>query len=229
MNNQDTRTYEMYLRAQELGAALAARIPTDSYAVELFARLREKLAQLDAHTTAQSSSKRSVAESGASKKAAREKLRAKLEAISRTARPMEKTMPGVADKFRAPARLKDQDLLSFARGVAVDAAPLKDEFVKRGLRADFAEDLSAAAADFEQSVSRQIQSTESRVTSTAGVKRLLRECADIVRELDPVMRNLFADDPAALAAWESASHVERASRRAKSNGQPAQIAPAHAE
>ena len=229
MNNQDTRMYEMFLRVQECGAALVARIPADSYAVELFARLRQTFAQLEAQATAQSSSKRSVAESGTSKKAARAKLRAKLEAISRTARPMEKAMPGVADKFRAPARLRDQDLLTFARGVAVDAASLKNEFVKRGLSAGFIEDLSAAAADFEQSVSRRIQSTESRVTSTASVKRLLRECADIVRELDPVMRNLFADDPAVLAAWESANHVERASRRAKSNGQPAQTVPAPAQ
>jgi hypothetical protein len=219
----------MVLRVQECGAALAAMIPVNSYASELFARLREKSAQLETQATAHSSNRRSVVESGTSKKAARAKLRAKLEAISRTARPMEKAMPGVADKFRAPARLRDQDLLTFARGVAVDAASLKNEFVKRGLSAGFIEDLSAAAADFEQSVSRQIQSTESRVTSTASVKRLLRECADIVRELDPVMRNLFADDPAVLAAWESANHVERASRRAKSNGQPAQTVPAPAQ
>jgi hypothetical protein len=219
----------MFLRVQEYGAALAGRIPADSYAGELYKRLRESLAQLEAQATAQSSSKRSVAESGTSKKAAREKLRVRLEAISRTARPMEKSMPGVADKFRMPARLKDQDLLSFARGVAIDAAPLKSEFIKRGLRADFAEDLSAAAAEFEQSVSRQIQHAESRVTSTATVKRLTRECVEIVRELDPVMRNLFAEDAPALAAWESASRVERAARRAKSNGQPAQDAHAHAQ
>jgi hypothetical protein len=36
-----------------------------------------------------------------------------------------------------------------------------------------------------------------------------------MQELDPVMRNLFADDPAALAQWYSARHVERAPRRKK--------------
>jgi hypothetical protein len=222
MNNQDTRTYEMILRVQECGAALAAMIPVNSYASELFARLREKSAQLETQATAHSSNRRSVVESGTSKKAARAKLCALLGAISRTAKPMEKTTPGIAGKFRVPARLKDQDLLSFARSVAVDVVPYKAEFVKRGLPASFVEDLSAASADFEQSVSRQIQSTESRVTSTANVKGFLRECVDIARELDPVMRNLFADDPATLAAWASASHVERAARRTKSNGKPAQ-------
>ena len=37
-----------------------------------------------------------------------------------------------------------------------------------------------------------------------------------VRELDALVRNTFADDPSTLAAWESASHVERrVSRHAK--------------
>jgi hypothetical protein len=229
MNNRETRLYETFLRTQEFGTAQTASIAGNAFAVEQFARLRQTLAQLDAQATAQSSSKRSVVESGTSKKAAREKLRAKLNAITRTAKPLEKTTPGIAGKFRAPARLKDQDLLAFARGVAIDAAPLKDEFIKRGLRADFIEDLSAASAEFEHAISRRIQNTESRVASTATVKTRLRECLDILRELDPVIRNIFADDPAALAAWESASHTERASRRAKSNPQPAQPPPTPAQ
>src|SRR5437588_6653014 len=183
MEKQATRQHEMYLCVQECVTALSAQIPIDSYAVELLARLREKLAQLDAQAVAQSSSKRSVAESGMSKDDARRRLRAKVEAISRTARPLGKTLPGFAEKFRIPARLKDQDLLILARGFAEDAAPLKTEFVKRGLSVTFIEDLSAAASDFEQAVSRQIQSTESRVSSTATVKGHLRECLDIVREL----------------------------------------------
>ena len=218
MNNRDNREHEMFLRVQSCGAAHASSIPADSYAAELFARLGTSLAKLEAHATAQSSSARAVAESGTSKAAARGALRAKLEAISRTAKPMNRTTPGVADKFRIPARLKDQDLLTLARGFATDAAPLKAEFVKRGLPTDFLEALSAATTDFEQAVSRKIQSTESRVVSTATVKSVLKDCKETVRELDPVMHNIFANDPAALAAWESASRVERAARRAKSNG-----------
>jgi hypothetical protein len=56
-----------------------------------------------------------------------------------------------------------------------------------------------------------------------------QERLDIARELDPVIRNIFADDTAAPDAWESASHTERASRRAKSNVQPAQPATATAQ
>jgi hypothetical protein len=39
------------------------------------------------------------------------------------------------------------------------------------------------------------------------------------RKLDAIVRNKFRDDPAALAAWESARHVESATRtRKRSNG-----------
>jgi hypothetical protein len=69
--------------------------------------------------------------------------------------------------------------------VALDAAPLKDEFVKLGLGPDFIEDLKAASAEFDTAISRRIQNTESRVAPTATVKGLLRECLETLRELDP--------------------------------------------
>jgi hypothetical protein len=37
---------------------------------------------------------------------------------------------------------------------------------------------------------------------------------EAVHELDAIVRNVYADNAAELAAWESASHVERAPRRA---------------
>jgi len=218
MNKRETKEYETCLRVRECGIAHASQIPADSYAAELFARLGQSLAQLETHATAQSSSKRAVAESNMSKNASRLKLRSKLDAMHRTAKSMYRTMPGVAEKFRIPVNLKDQDLLALARGFAADSAPLKAEFIKRGLAPDFREDLLAAAAEFERAVSRKMQSKESRVSSTATVKGFFKECRENVQELDPVMRNLFADDAAVLAAWESAVRVERTPRRAKSNG-----------
>jgi hypothetical protein len=228
MNKRNTKLYETCLRVQECQTVLAAKIPADSYAVELFARLGQLLTQLETHTTAQSSSTRAVSESGTSKDAARKVLRARLEAVSRTARPLEKTTPGVADKFRIPARLKDQDLLSFARAVIRDAAPIKAELVKRGLAATILEDIAAAITAFDQAVGRTMQNKESRIASTASVNQLLQECIDIVRELDPIIRNLCADDTAALAAWESASRVGRISHRAKPNKQAVTQTPAPA-
>ena len=58
------------------------------------------------------------------------------------------------------------------------------------------------------------------------VKGLVGEGASVVRELDPIMLNVFGSDPAALAAWESKSRIERAPRRRKAVAEtPTQPAP----
>jgi hypothetical protein len=218
----------MGLSVQEFHTGFETKISDNPYASELFTRLRQWLAQLDAHATAHSRNTRAFSESVTNKQAAQAALRVVLESVNRTIKPLEKTMPGIVDKFRIPARLKDQDLLIFARAVAVDAAPIKAELIKRGLSATIIEDITAAAAAFEQAVGRRIQSKESRIASGATVKKILKECMSIVRELDPIVRNIFADDVAALAAWESASRVERAARRTKSNAPPSTQTPAPA-
>lgn len=228
MNSIETHTYEMFLRVQEFGVNQQAKVSANAYAGELFTNLRQIITQLDTQTAAQSTGARAVKESVAGKGAARAKLRAKLEAISRTARPMATTTPGVADKFRIPTRLKDQQLLSLARAFAVDAPPFKPELVKRGLPASFIEDLVEAIEQFEQMVNRKIQSRETRVTSTAAVKELMKAGRGVVRELDPIMHNILADDAAALTAWEGASRIERAARRVKANAQPPSSASATA-
>ena len=47
-----------------------------------------------------------------------------------------------------------------------------------------------------------------------------------VRELDAIVRNIYRDNEAELAAWESASHVENAPRRAEEEESPAEPSPA---
>jgi hypothetical protein len=46
-----------------------------------------------------------------------------------------------------------------------------------------------------------------------------------VRQLDSFMRNTYANEPAKLAAWVSASRVERRTARGQSEEQPAPNAP----
>lgn len=215
MNDNEIRNYEMFLRVQEFGTTHATKLVSNAYARELFASLGQINGQLEIHSATQTSSARTLKESGAAKEAARTKLRALLEVISRTAKPLESKMPGVAGKFRVPGRLKDQELLSLARAVSSEAVPLKEEFIKRGLPASFVEDLSGAVEELEQAVGQKIQKREARISSTATVKGLVGEGMSVVRELDPIMLNLFSTDAAALAAWESASRVERAPRRRK--------------
>jgi hypothetical protein len=210
---------------RELGTTHAATFPPTTFAGELFARLSGVISELEAHTTAQDSGRRSAQEGTTSKASARSEVREHLERISRTARAMALTVPGLEDKFRLPRKPKDQEILTTARTFSTDADPLKAEFIRRGMPATFLEDLEADITAFETSINQKIQGTEKHVTATAAIDDAMERGLNTVRELDPIMRNTFMNDPAKLAAWLSASHVERAPKRAKPPTQPSPPTP----
>ena len=65
----------------------------------------------------------------------------------------------------------------------------------------------------EEAITRKAQGAGSQVAATAAIDAQIERGMDAVRQLDAVMRNTFTTNPAALAAWVSASHVERPPRR----------------
>jgi hypothetical protein len=213
MKDRERRRYEMFLRVREFGLSRAAQFPPNTLAGELFTRLTAVINEMDAHTAAQSSGRSATQQGSTSKAAAREELRRDLDAISRTARVMAISTPGLEDKFRAPRSVSDQVLLATARAFVADALPLTTEFTRRGLPDDFLADLNADIGEFEEAINQKIQKRESQVAATAAIDSTLERGNDTVRELDAIMRNSLANDPASLAAWLSASHTERSPRR----------------
>ncbi len=213
MDDNERRRYETFIRVREFGATRAAEFPLATLASQLFARLNTVITELDAHTTSQASQRSATLESSTGKAAARDELRRDLEAISRTARAMALSTPGLEDKFRAPRNLSDQALLASARAFAADALPLKAEFTERGLPDDFLEDLAADIADFERFSNQKIQRRGAQVAATAAIDGAVERGVNVVRELDAIMRNKYANDAATLAAWLSASRTERRARR----------------
>ena len=226
MKDTERRRYEMFLRVREFGLSRAAQFPPNTLAGELFTRLNTVINEMDAHTAAQSSGRSSTQQSSTSKAAAREELRRDLDAISRTARVMAFSTPGLEDKFRAPRSVSDQVLLATARAFVADALPLTTEFTRRGLPDDFLADLNADIGEFEEAINQKIQKRESQVAATAAIDSALERGSNTVRELDAIVRNQLVNDTASLAAWLSASHTERSPRRATDTPTPPNPPPA---
>ena len=109
---------------------------------------------------------------------------------------------------------------------AADAVALKPEFIKRGLPANFLEDLNEDITAFEQALAQREQGKGAQVAASATIDDLIERGMKIARELDPVMRNIYENDPGKLAAWLSASHVERAPRSRAAKQQRPQTTPA---
>ena len=213
MKDTERRKYEMFLRVREFGVAHAPEFPPTTLAGELFERLGLVINEMNTHTSAQSAGRGGARESTGSKAAARDELRRDLEAISRTARVMALSMPGLENKFRAPRSVSDQELLATARAFAADALPLRNDFTRRGLPDNFLEDLAGDIEDFEETIALTIQKRGEHVAATAAIDGVVERGVNAVRELDVIMRNRFASDPSTLAAWLSASHTQRTPRR----------------
>jgi hypothetical protein len=159
-------------------------------------------------------------EKSAQKNVADEGLHDLMRSINRTARSMSREFLGSKEKFRLPSNKDGETWLVTARGFSTEVVPLEEEFVRRGIAPDFVDDLKARIHAVEQAAEGQAQAWAARVVATAALAGAAQQGLEAVRELDVIVRNIYADNEAELAAWESANHVERAPRRAEEEEEP---------
>jgi hypothetical protein len=62
--------------------------------------------------------------------------------------------------------------------------------------------------------------TDDHVNARASIDDTIDTGFEIVRKLDALVRNKYADNPGVLAEWASASHTERAPRRSAQPAEP---------
>ncbi len=217
MENKELRSYEMLMRVDNFGDENIASFPLASLGGQLFARIKAAVAKLANHLAQQVSGNTSTRQGTTTKAVAREALRNDLERIRRTGRAMSRTIPGVESKFRIARTLTDQDLVGTAQAFAADALSFKDDFIRFAMPATFIDDLSDHISTFQAALSRQQTGKGNQVMATAAIDDELDAALEAKRQLDAIVRNTFHDNAARLAAWTSASHVERPSRRSQTS------------
>ena len=226
MKKSEARILEMLVRVRQHGLSRTAAFPANSRGRELYDAVDTFIRRMEKQATTQSLHAHGSKEKTAQKRVADEALRNLMEAINRTARSMSRLTPGLEEKFRLPSSKNGERWLATARGFVTEAEPLNDEFVRRGMAPGFIDDLKARILAVEQFRDSRAQQSAGRVASTAGVAEAAEQGLEAVRELDAIVRNIYADNDAELAAWESASHVERAPRRAETETPAAEPEPA---
>lgn len=208
-------------RMEAFGAERTALFPAATVGGKKFAALKDVVSDAKAQGEAQVSAHGAWRASSEAKRVLRVTLLRKLGVLRDTSKPLDAEKPGTSDNFRIPAREGDTAIINFARAAVTTATPLKSKLLQLELPSNFLEDLTATIDEFESASNTQTISRSNRVSATAGVKAALRRGAQLRRDLNPIVRNKCADDPAALAAWESACHVQRPSKAAKKNAPPA--------
>ncbi len=221
MNSSEMRRFDMFTRIRDFGLTHASMFPASSLGGRLFAEINTVVEALNTHAVAQSSGLQSAQQSTGGKAAVRDALHAEMEMITRTARVMAIDTPGLDDKFRLPRRRSEQAWLTVARMFHTDALPLKDEFIAHEMPADFLDSLDALITDYERALTSSHQSAEKHVAASAAIDAEIERGMTAARKLDSIVRNKFHNDPATLAAWASARHIERVPHKPKKATTPA--------
>ena len=208
MNDSDRRRYEMQVRVDTLGVDNAADFT--GLATTLFADLSTLVNDAQSKAAAQQSGLGEAAQQHEVKDTCRENLRDEMSDISRTSKSMEYAFDGISNKFRFQRNMSDAELLAKARAFHTESLDYNADFIAYGLSFGFRAALNNAADAFEASFSSTASATAEHVAATADISAKIRQGMIIVRTLDGIVKNIYANNPGKLAAWLSASHVQKA-------------------
>ena len=213
MTDNEGRRHQTGVRMRGFLAQRTADFSQTSMAHQLTNELTGLIEDLEASASDQALRDGQVRQHTTTRGDARRALREDLEAINRTARLM-----GLEDTFRLPPARNDELLLAAAEAFAASAFPLKAQFIAREMPSDFLEDLNADIAAFKAAIAAQGDALGDRVAARSTISQTIDRLMEIRDQLDVIVKNKYANDPAVLAEWASASHIERAPRRAAAAG-----------
>jgi hypothetical protein len=127
--------------------------------------------------------------------------------IAKVARALRGTVPGIGVLSVPKGNVSTPAIGAAATAMAEKAAVYKSVLIESGLRADFVEQLTAAAAALKASIDGRGLARASRAAATQGVQSELAFGRRLVAILDAVVTGLTRSEPAKLAEWEQLKRV----------------------
>ena len=213
MNDDSRRILDTCITMDQFGVDNAADFPGGTPGGDQFAVLSGIANSFQATAGSQMAAIGESAQQFEVKSTNRETMRGQMSAISLISRSMEYAFDGISNKFRMPRNRNDAELLAAARAFVTEAAAYKAEFISYGLSGTFITDLTAAADAFEASLAATASASASRVEATADIEDWVTQVMRARRILDGIVKIKYADDIGKLAAWLSASHIEKAPKK----------------
>lgn len=220
MNHHVRRRNDAFIRIKQFGLDNAADFAAGSVGAQQFAEMSSVVALIEQLAGEQEQGRGGARFAFHSKGTARENLRELVSEMADIARSMAYEFPGIDLKFRVPRNLTNAELLAIANAFLAEALPYKAGFIRYELAADFMEKLQAAIETYEQSLGAPGTAIDARVEATAELDEAVRRGMIARRILDGVVRLKYKNDSGKLAAWLSASHIEKAPERKKDDEPP---------
>ncbi len=209
MTNVQTHETDAFQRANNFGLKYAAKFPVGTTGATLFAQVGAAVPQAQGQAVNQKSAQGDRAKATLTKAQIHPDLHDQLKAISDSAHTLaDLGTPGLDAKFRMPRSAGHGALLTAARQFYQDATPMKTLFISVNLPVDFLDTLDQTTKAFDGAADDQSGGEGDQVNATAGLAGTTATARKALRNLRTIVRNTFKNDPAVLAEWEVASHID---------------------
>lgn len=129
-------------------------------------------------------------------------------------------VPGTAERFKMPRPRNDANLIAAATAFHNDSADINDALEDAGLRRNGRTILITFRDAFRQTAAQHDSAEERHAEATGGMDDAMRKMMRLSRRRDKFVRLKYRTNPAKLAAWTVASHLERAPKRNTGNENP---------
>lgn len=172
---------------------------------------RQKILDHDANQASGFAGKRSAQEIYDDR---RDKLVDLLDKYVLAAAIVEDEIEGTAAKFKNPYPRTDQRLIARARSFFNDSEDIKAQMIDAGLGAGDRNSLTTIRDEFQQAAAARDSGEEHHAEATGGMNDSFRTAMALSSRRDKRVRMKYRDNPAKLAAWTVASHLDRAPKKA---------------
>jgi hypothetical protein len=217
MDKHETHRYDAFQRVKTFGQENAADYAPGSLALSYFAIITSVISGLDAAKAGQKPGKNT------SKEVLLDTLRLDIQNTTRTASAIAQDSPGFADSFRPPVNGNEGTLLTTADKFIQQLAPqtgdspatltaktaLIAQFTAHEMPATFVTTLQTDRAAIITAQGSQENLRQTGVGDTATIGQMIAQGMKALNSLDAIMHNKYGSQPAKMAAWLTAAHIER--------------------
>jgi len=209
MNKLDQRLQAAFGRVNQFGIVHGADFTAGGTASNAFAFIATLVTKGGTDAGTQAAGKGEAKAGTASRASVRVALHNELKSFSDTAHGIALTTPGFDQKFRLPRSGSDQALLASATAFVADATPVQATFLANEMPADFLTVTQTLIDQFKATGVDQTTGTAKQVGATANLKDDRHKGVLMLETLKAIVPNKYANNPAVLAEWVTASHIER--------------------
>jgi hypothetical protein len=203
MKRVKVRKYQMLARAADFLAKYVSFFPSRTVAPEVLTRLTTAVQTLAGLLAVHVAHNSAIRVAFKTRRAAHDGLFRQLELICLSARALR------FENFELPGKTGDHSLIDTGRAFVTAAEPLKQEFIQQGLPVEFIDNLNTAVRDLEAAVINRSSTRASRSGSIQEFDKVLEQGMGDFLRLEALVANTMSDNPSVMAAWNSASRVER--------------------